>query len=99
MRTRVLTVTLSVDEDADVTDALTNIVEWVQDEGVNHVAQYAAFADDDFAPPCPACGNPMDYCIGHGVSGDALGWSILNRHDAGDHSGCHPASVCGLEPQ
>jgi rRNA maturation protein Nop10 len=44
--------------------------------------------------PCPACGNPVDYCDGHGVSRDVIGWSTLNQHDAGDHECCHEAAGC-----
>ena len=48
----------------------------------------------DAYPICPACGNPIDYCTGHGVSGDPAGWSTLNAHDNGDHSLCHEAASC-----
>ena len=44
--------------------------------------------------PCPACGYPEYGCPGHGVSRDPLGWSILNRHEVGDHSSCHIAAAC-----
>lgn len=37
---------------------------------------------------CPACGNPIDYCQGHGELGDPVGREILARHDLGDHSCC-----------
>lgn len=39
---------------------------------------------------CPACGEPIDYCQGHGEFGDAWGFAILELHDEGDHSQCHP---------
>jgi hypothetical protein len=39
---------------------------------------------------CPACGDIIDYCQGHGEIGDPWGATILNQHDGGDHSGCHP---------
>lgn len=39
---------------------------------------------------CPACGSPIDYCQGHGPSGDPAGYAVLEAHDAGDHSGCDP---------
>lgn len=40
---------------------------------------------------CPVCGEPVDYCPGHGETGDPEGFDIMNRHDSGDHSSCHPA--------
>ena len=43
---------------------------------------------------CPACGDPMDYCQGHGPIGDPAGAAILDAHDNGDHSDCHWASDC-----
>ena len=43
---------------------------------------------------CPACGNPVDYCDGHGVIGDPVGWGKLRAHDKGDHSACHEAADC-----
>ena len=39
---------------------------------------------------CPACGDPIDYCRGHGEIGDPKGFAILEDHDAGEHSGCNP---------
>lgn len=41
-------------------------------------------------PPshCPACGEPIDYCAGHGKFGDPTGWAILERHDDGVHDDC-----------
>lgn len=39
---------------------------------------------------CIACGDPIDYCQGHGMIGDPTGYAILQAHDDGDHSGCHP---------
>lgn len=43
---------------------------------------------------CPACGEPIDYCQGHGEIGDDGGYHILQEHDAGDHDRCHPNSDC-----
>lgn len=43
---------------------------------------------------CPACGSPIDYCIGHGEIGDPRGNRILENHDYGDHTNCHPHSDC-----
>jgi hypothetical protein len=39
---------------------------------------------------CPACGDPIDYCQGHGEIGDPEGRRILTQHDLGFHSECHP---------
>lgn len=36
--------------------------------------------------PCPICGDPSDYCLGHGIEATA---AIL-AHDDGDHSTCNP---------
>ncbi len=48
------------------------------------------FDSDEYVPwGCPACGNPTDYCQGHGDIGDPFGASILRAHDDGDHSLCH----------
>lgn len=44
--------------------------------------------------PCPACGDHIDYCQGHGMIGDPAGFRILTLHDYEDHSECHPASDC-----
>lgn len=40
---------------------------------------------------CPACGDPIDYCQGHGAIGDPIGHSILSAHDDGYHGRCNPA--------
>lgn len=40
---------------------------------------------------CPACGDPIDYCQGHGQIGDPVGASILSAHDDGYHGRCNPA--------
>lgn len=40
---------------------------------------------------CPACGDLIDYCRGHGQSGDPIGASILSAHDDGYHGRCDPA--------
>lgn len=39
---------------------------------------------------CPACGEVMDFCQGHGEFGDPEGRQVLDQHDAGDHSSCNP---------
>lgn len=51
--------------------------------------------DEYISSRCPACGSPMDYCQGHGEVGDPYGYQILQMHDAGDHSQCHPEECEG----
>jgi hypothetical protein len=51
----------------------------------------------DFEVKCPACGDPIDYCGGHGEIGDPIGAEILSYHDQGDHFQCDP-SVCEKDP-
>jgi hypothetical protein len=46
-------------------------------------------AIEEFVGRCPACGDPIDYCQGHGEIGDPIGASILADHDAGNHDRCH----------
>lgn len=45
---------------------------------------------------CPVCGEPMDYCQGHGEIGDPMGYKILRQHDYGDHSECHSSALCAI---
>ena len=40
---------------------------------------------------CAACGDVIDYCQGHGMIGDPLGYAILQGHDLDYHGACHPA--------
>lgn len=35
---------------------------------------------------CLICGDPIDYCLGHGAEGEML----YEAHDSDDHSHCHP---------
>ena len=44
--------------------------------------------------PCPACGDHIDYCQGHGEIGDPYMYEILWLHDHDTHYRCHPASDC-----
>ena len=46
--------------------------------------------DDLFIARCPACGDVIEYCQGHGEIGDVRGYNILVLHDDGNHSRCHP---------
>lgn len=39
---------------------------------------------------CPACGEAIDYCQGHGPMGDADGYLILHLHERGIHDRCAP---------
>jgi len=45
---------------------------------------------DEYVAHCPACGEPIDYCQGHGPIGDPYGAFILKRHDEGNHYNCNP---------
>lgn len=46
---------------------------------------------------CPACGEPIDYCLGHGAIGDPVGRAILDAHDEGRHDLCDPLACDGVE--
>lgn len=46
---------------------------------------------------CPACGDRIDYCQGHGEIGDPDGFDVLDAHDNGDHTGCHPEAKAAGE--
>ena len=37
---------------------------------------------------CPACGEVIDHCTGHGEIGDPAGYATLEGHDAGEHDTC-----------
>ena len=39
---------------------------------------------------CLVCGEPGDYCGGHGAIGDPDGWRILMHHLQDNHEGCDP---------
>ena len=47
--------------------------------------------------PCPACGDHIDYCQGHGLMGDPQGYAVIRLHDDDNHELCHPASDCCRE--
>ncbi len=49
---------------------------------------------EDDVSRCPACGNPIDYCQGHGEIGDPIGFTILREHDDGDHERCYYSDAC-----
>jgi len=46
--------------------------------------------DPDLISRCPACGDAIDYCRGHGETGDPAGFAILAAHDNDIHTDCHP---------
>ena len=54
--------------------------------------------DEVYVSRCPACGDPIDYCQGHGEIGDPVGFAILQAHDDGDHTGCHPGGCEEAQP-
>ena len=39
---------------------------------------------------CPACGDRIDFCSGHGELGDPVGHRVLIAHDKGRHHACSP---------
>lgn len=49
--------------------------------------------DEEYVSVCPACGEFIDYCQGHGEIGDPHGARVLEAHDDGIHDGCHTAAV------
>lgn len=55
--------------------------------------------DDEPYARCPACGDPIDYCAGHGDIGDPAGAAILAAHDAGDHADCNPDGCLEAAPE
>lgn len=50
--------------------------------------------ENEYMAVCPACGQAIDYCQGHGEIGDPDGFAILRMHDNEDHSECDPAAEC-----
>jgi len=53
----------------------------------------------DYTDLCPACGEPIDYCTGHGVIGDPRGASILKAHDDGRHGRCDARACYDARPR
>ena len=43
---------------------------------------------------CPACGEIVDYCQGHGRIGDPDGADVLADHATGSHGNCDSAAEC-----
>jgi hypothetical protein len=56
------------------------------------------FDDAAIIGQCTYCGDPIDYCQGHGEIGDPVGFEALIAHDEGDHSMCHPEG-CRYAPK
>jgi hypothetical protein len=50
---------------------------------------YDMLADWWTVSRCPACGDPIDYCQGHGLIGDPVGHLTLQAHDKGRHEWCN----------
>lgn len=50
-------------------------------------------AHDWTASRCVVCGDPIDYCQGHGPMGDPDGYEILEAHESGHHERCD-ATAC-----
>lgn len=55
----------------------------------NFVARQYNSDEAEYESRCPVCGDPADYCLGHGEIGDPAGYGILVAHDNGDHSSCN----------
>ena len=49
---------------------------------------------DNYFSACPVCGDPIDYCQGHGSIGDPIGAATLIMHDNNNHSACHHSADC-----
>lgn len=72
---------LTADNNGPALDTVGDAVAWLTADDV----------DVEDHPACPACGQFIDYCAGHGDMGDPYGASVLDDHDNGAHHGCHPA--------
>lgn len=70
---------VTCDECGTVHDGLEECAETDDDESF-----------DEYVARCPACGDVIDYCQGHGEIGDPAGAAILVAHDSGNHRDCHP---------
>lgn len=73
-----------------------DFVEMITNQAV--VPQDQSDPEDDhmsFEPGrCPACGEYVDSCIGHGELGDPIGYRLLQRHDKGLHDECSQYADC-----
>lgn len=50
--------------------------------------------NDEYMSRCPACGDFIDFCQGHGEIGDPEGHAILALHDDGHHRLCSNRADC-----
>ena len=50
--------------------------------------------DEPYEAVCPACGQAIDYCPGHGEIGDPIGRGVLMAHDDDIHTLCHERADC-----
>ena len=48
------------------------------------------YEDEYLESGCPACGDPISYCQGHGEYGDPMGFRLLMLHDNDIHTLCAP---------
>ena len=56
--------------------------------------------DEEELDRCPACGDVIDYCQGHGPVGDPFGYQILLNHCENDkHDQCHPSGCSDALPR
>ena len=53
-----------------------------------------AISTEELFGICPACGEYIDYCQGHGDIGDPYGREILDLHDNDIHDRCHENADC-----
>ena len=79
----------AVRADYDPDSPLSVAVDLVLRADEDALARETADPDDAEAEEtCPACGDLISFCQGHGEIGDPEGRATLDAHDEGDHSGC-----------
>lgn len=62
---------------------------------LRHLADHDTVSQFQEIGHCPACGDHIDYCQGHGRIGDPLGYHIVRDHyDFQKHDRCHPNADC-----
>lgn len=61
-------------------------------------AEHASQFLEGLSGRCPACGEVIDYCQGHGKMGDPQGYAVLQLHDRDSHTACNPLG-CDEAPQ
>lgn len=77
-------------EDPSLVYVIAEVIRLGYEKGADAVRHRVAANRPEETARCPACGEAIDYCQGHGVIGDPDGAIILDMHDVGDHSRCHP---------